>query len=154
MSDEYSQIDQIDRKILRELAAQGRIPVTQLAAKVGISKTPCQNRIRRLEAAGYIRGYRAVLDPEKLDKAHVAFVEVKLTDTREPALAQFNAAVLRCAEIEQCYMIAGSFDYLLKVRTRDIAEYRRVLGETVSQLPFVASTSTNVSMQAVKGGGL
>lgn len=101
-------------------------------------------------AEGYIQGFRAVLDPARLGLAHVAFVEVKLTDTREAALNAFNAAARDVPEIEQCHMIAGAFDYLLKVRSTDIAEYRRVLGEVISRLPHVAATSTHVSMEAVK----
>ena len=91
-----------------------------------------------------------MLDPARLDRNHVAFVEVKLTDTTEPALRAFNAAVRALPEVEQCHMIAGAFDYLLKIRTRDIAGYRRVLGECISALPHVGNTSTHVSMEAVK----
>ncbi|MGB0354245.1 MAG: Lrp/AsnC ligand binding domain-containing protein, partial [Paracoccaceae bacterium] len=98
----------------------------------------------------YILGYRAELDPVKLDREHVAFVEVKLSDTREAALAAFNKATIAVPEIEECHMIAGAFDYLVKVRCRDMGAYRRVLGEVISALPYVASTSTHVSMQAVK----
>ena len=81
---------------------------------------------------------------------HVAFVEVKLTDTRETALRAFNAAVVKIPEIEQAHMIASHFDYLLKVRTTNMARYRTFLGETISALPHVASTSTYVAMEAVK----
>lgn len=95
-------------------------------------------------------GFRAVLNPEKLDSEHIAFTEVKLSDTREPALSAFNQAVQEIQEIEQCHMIAGSFDYLLKIRTREITAYRRILGETISTLPNVANTSTFVAMQSVK----
>jgi len=141
-------LDRIDRAILDVLAKDGRAPVTSIATRVGLSKTPCQVRIKRLEADGYIRGYQAILDQDKLDQAHVAFVEVKLTSTTARALDAFNAAV-----IEQCHMIAGGFDYLLKVRTRDITEYREVLAEQISGLPHVAQTSTYVSMQVVKDRG-
>lgn len=141
--------DAIDRRILAAVQADGRISLADLAKKVGLSKSPCQVRLRRLEADGYIQGYRAVLDPERLGLAHVAFVEVKLSDTTEKALSAFNAAVRKIEAVEQCHMIAGSFDYLLKVRTRDIQSYRAVLGAAISSLPHVASTSTHVAMQAV-----
>lgn len=147
---ESGQLDPFDRKILDVLRREGRIPVTDLARRVGLSKTPCQNRMRRLQAAGYITGFRAVVDPGKLGLEHIAFVEVKLKDTREPALDAFNHAVRAVLEIEQCHMIAGAFDYLLKVRTRNMRDYRRVLGEVISSLPHVGHTSTHVSMQAVK----
>ena len=143
-------LDSYDRRILKILSADGRIAITELARCIGLSKTPCQARVRKLETAGYIRGYRAVLDPGKLGLGHVTFVEVRLSDTRESALRAFNAAVQSVPEIEQCHMIAGAFDYLLKVRSRDIDAYRRVLGEVISTLPHVASTSTHVSMEAVK----
>ena len=107
-------------------------------------------RFKRLVAAGVIQGFRAVLDAEKLGLDHVAFAEVKLSDTREAALEQFNAGVRRIPEIEECHMIAGGFDYLLKVRTSDIRRYRAVLGEKISNLPNVASTSTFVAMETVK----
>jgi Lrp/AsnC family leucine-responsive transcriptional regulator len=143
-------LDSYDRRSLKILSGDGRIAITELARRIGLSKTPCQARVRKLEAAGYIRGYRAVLDPGKLGLGHVTFVEVRLSDTREGALRAFNAAVQAVPEIEQCHMIAGAFDYLLKVRSRDIDAYRRVLGEVISTLPHVASTSTHVSMEAVK----
>ncbi|MGP1357728.1 Lrp/AsnC family transcriptional regulator [Roseicyclus sp.] len=145
-----SPIDAYDRKILAVLARDGRIPVTELARRVGLSKTPCQVRVRRLEASGYIRGYRAIVDQARLGRNHVTFVEVRLSDTREKALSAFNAAVRDVPEIEECHMIAGAFDYLLKVRSTDIDAYRRTLGEVISALPHVASTSTHVSMEAVK----
>lgn len=145
-----SDLDGFDRKILDVLAVDGRISVTDMARRIGLSKSPTQARLRRLEQAGVIRGYRALFDPIRLGRDHVAFVEVKLSDTREAALAAFNSAVLRIAEIEQCHMIAGAFDYLLKVRTASMSAYRTVLAEKVSTLPHVAATSTYVAMQAVK----
>jgi len=148
-----SQIDQFDRKILDALVEDGRMSVTELAARVGLSKTPCQNRLKRLIREGYIDGFRAVLNPVMLRMEHVAFAEVKLSDTREAALNSFNDAVKKVREIEECHMIAGRFDYLLKVRTSDIKRYREVLGEKISNLPFVAATSTNVVMQSVKEDG-
>lgn len=145
-----SELDRIDRKILETVAEDGRISITDLATVVGLSKTPCQLRLKRLVSEGYIEGFRAVLNPMKLGLDHVAFAEVKLTNTSEEALRSFNMAVKKIREVEECHMIAGRFDYLLKVRTRDIARYRRVLGELISTLPYVASTSTNVAMEAVK----
>lgn len=147
-------LDRIDQKILKVLTQDGRIPVTELAKKVGLSKSPCQVRLKRLQEEGYILGFRAVLDAEKLGLEHIAFVEVKLTNTTEKALSAFNTAVMQVPEIEQCHLIAGSFDYLLKIRTRDIQSYRRVLGEVISTLPLVSSTSTHVSMQSVKDTAL
>jgi len=146
-------LDRFDRRIVEALCQDGRMPVTTLAARVGLTKTPCQTRLKRLIDEGVICGFRAVIDPGRIGRDHVAFVEVKLSDTTEKALSAFNAAAAALAEVEQCHMIAGPFDYLLKVRTRDIASYRRVLGERISALPHVANTSTYVSMEAVKDVG-
>jgi Lrp/AsnC family leucine-responsive transcriptional regulator len=143
-------IDRFDWRIMEALAQDGRMSVTDLAAEVGLSKSPCQVRLNRLRAEGYILGFRAVLNSQKLERDHVAFTEVKLNDTTEKALIDFNAAVQDIPEVEQCYMIAGPFDYLLKIRTRNIGVYRKVLGEKISSLPHVASTSTYVAMEAVK----
>jgi len=145
-----SPIDHFDQKIINALRVDGRMSITALADKVGLSKTPCQIRLKRLQSTGYITGFRAMVDPAKLGKDNIAFVEVKLSDTREKALAAFNQAARTTPEIEMCHMIAGAFDYLLKVRTQDIGEFRRILGEKISSMPHVASTSTHVSMQSVK----
>ena len=145
-----SEIDNLDRKILDALAEDGRMSVTDLAANVGLSKTPCQMRMKRLVTDGYIDGFKAVINPLKLDLGHIAFAEVKLSNTQEDALKAFNAAVKKIKEVEECHMIAGRFDYLLKIRTHDIRRYRQVLGERISNLPYVASTSTNVAMETVK----
>jgi len=148
------QLDRFDRAILQVMATDGRISVTDLAQRIGLSKSPTQTRLKRLEQGGYIKGYRAILDPIRLGLDHVAFVQVRLSDTREAALSAFNRGVREIPEIEQCHMLAADFDYLLKVRVRDMAAYRAVLGEKISALPHVASTSTYVAMQAVKEGAL
>ena len=142
-------LDEFDRKIIAILGRDGRMTYTELAQRVGLSKTPCQQRVRRLVDSGLIRGFRAIVDPAKLGLDHVAFTEVKLSDTREEALRRFNDAVRRIPEVEECHMIASSFDYLLKVRTPDIRRYRIVLGEKISSLPHVASTSTFVAMETI-----
>jgi Lrp/AsnC family transcriptional regulator, leucine-responsive regulatory protein len=146
------ELDSFDRKILEVLTRDGRISITNLAQKVGLSKTPCQVRLKRLLHSGVITGFRAVLNTASLGMDHVAFAEVKLSDTREAALEEFNAAVRGIPEVEECHMIAGGFDYLLKVRTADIRKYRIVLGEKISSLPYVANTSTFVAMETVKEG--
>ncbi len=128
----------------------GRQSLSQLAKKVGLSKSPVQTRVRRLEDSGFILGYTAIVDQERLGDGHIAFVQVTLSDTRVEALQAFNAAAQKIPQIEQCHMIAGGFDYLLKVRTGDIASYRRILGEQISAMPHVAQTSTFVAMETVK----
>lgn len=143
------ELDEFDRKIIAMLGRDGRMTYTELAQRVGLSKTPCQQRVKRLVDSGLIIGFRAIVDPAKLGLDHVAFTEVKLSDTREEALKRFNDAVRQIPEVEECHMIASSFDYLLKVRTPDIRRYRIVLGEKISSLPHVASTSTFVAMETI-----
>ena len=145
-------LDSFDAAILRILATDGRISATELARRIGLSKSPTQARMKRLEETHVITGYRALLDPIRMGLSQVAFVEVRLSDTREAALQAFNKAILQIPEVEQCHMIASRFDYLLKVRTSDIQDYRRVLAEGISALPYVANTSTYVVMETVKEG--
>lgn len=146
------QLDRIDRNILAALSCEGRLSSGELAQKVGLSKTPVQARVKRLERDGFIRGYAAMIDRARMGEGHIAFVQVTLSDTRSTALDAFNKAVQQVPEIEECHMIAGGFDYLLKIRTRDIVAYRRILGEKISALPAVANTSTFVAMETVKEG--
>ncbi len=154
MTNDYPELDRFDRAILRVLATDGRISITDLAREIGLSKSPTQARLRRLEKDAVITGYRALVDPIQLGMDHVSFVEVRLDDTREAALAEFNAAVRKIPEIEQVHLIAGNFDYLMKVRTQDMTDYRLVLAEKISTLPHVSNTSTYVAMQAVKENAL
>ena len=143
-------MDRIDLKILAELQADARLSIVELSRRVGLTKTPCAERIRRHEKAGVIRGYHADLNPDAVGAGHIVIVQVLLTSTTEQDLRRFNDAVRRIPEIESCHMIAGDFDYLLKVRTRDMNEYRRVMGEHISALPCVKQTHTYVVMEGVK----
>ena len=131
-------IDKIDEQIIKLMAKNGRIKLSDLAKQVNLSISPCQARLN------------ARVNYEQMQKAHVAFVQVVLSDTRASALENFNREVSKLDSIEQCHMIAGSFDYLLKVRTKNIKEYRILLSEKISSLPNVSSTSTFVSMESVK----
>jgi Lrp/AsnC family leucine-responsive transcriptional regulator len=142
-------VDVIDQKILDRLSTDSKMTLKALSDDVGLSPSPLQARIKKLEREGYIRGYVARLDFAKINQDHVAFIQVTLSDTRADALAAFNKAVRNLKTVEQCHMIAGNFDYLLKVRTRDIRSYRIELAEKISSLPHVASTSTFVSMETV-----
>lgn len=144
-----SNLDNYDRKIIAILALDGRVSMTELAEQIGLSKTPTINRLRKLENNGYIMGYQARLNYDLLGEAHVAFMQVTLNDTSAKALSAFNRAVTKLPAVEQCHMIAGNFDYLLKVRTTDIQAYRQLMGEQVAALPHVAHTSTFVSMETV-----
>jgi Lrp/AsnC family leucine-responsive transcriptional regulator len=147
------ELDRFDHAILDILRRDGRISVTDLASRIALSKSPTQARVKRLEKAGLIKGYRAIVDETRLGQGLVAFVEVKLGDTREAALRAFNAGVRAVPQIEECHMIAGAFDYLLKLRCADMMAYRAALAEQISTLPHVTATSTHIAMEAVKERG-
>src|SRR3546814_12689698 len=117
-------LDEFDRKLLAILGQNGRITFTALAQQVGLSKTPCQQRVKRMQESGLIVGFRAIVDPAKVGLDHVAFTEVELSDTREDALRPFNAAVRRLPAVEECHMIASSFHYLPNVGTSSCRERR------------------------------
>jgi Lrp/AsnC family leucine-responsive transcriptional regulator len=142
-------MDAIDARILNLLSLNSKSTLKVLAEHVGLSPSPLQARIKKLEKDGFIRGYVAKLDFTKIGQDHIAFVQVTLSDTRADALATFNDAIRQLKSVEQCHMIAGNFDYLLKVRTKNIRTYRIELAEKISSLPHVASTSTFVSMETV-----
>ncbi|WP_417587028.1 Lrp/AsnC family transcriptional regulator [Pararhodobacter oceanensis] len=146
-------LDSFDLAILDIMRQDGRISVTELASRISLSKSPTQARLKRLERDGYITGYQALLDHQRLGLGHVVFVEVRLNDTRESALRAFAEAVHATPEIEECHLIAGAFDYLLKVRSANIHNYRQILAEQISRLPHVSSTSTHVAMESVKESG-
>ena len=144
-----AELDAIDRKILKALQADGRMSVTDLSLAVNLSKTPCAERMRRLERTGHITGYHARLSAETLGYSTLVFVQVVLEKTTTGVLDKFNEAVKRIPEVEACHMIAGGFDYLLKVRTRDMKQYRKVLGDRIGALPGVSQTHTFAVMEAV-----
>ena len=124
--------------------------MVELSRRVNLTKTPCAERVKRLENAGVIKGYFAELEPDAVAAGHVVMVQVQLSRTTEMELREFNEAVQRVPAIQSCMMMAGGFDYLLKVRTRDIASYRTLLGSAISQLPHVMQTHTYVVMEVVK----
>jgi Lrp/AsnC family leucine-responsive transcriptional regulator len=143
-------LDRIDRQLLRALQAEGRVPVTQLARAVNLSVTPCNERVRRLERAGYIRGYYADLDPAKLNQSLLAYIEVHLDRTTPDVFERFKHAMLASDEVMECQMVAGGFDYLLKVRVRDMEAYRRFLGDRLAGIRGVMQTHTYFVMEEVK----
>ena len=141
---------ELDYKLLRALDAVLQEQNFDRAAKsLHITQSAISQRIKQLEEMGLITGYRAILSPLKLGLTHVTYVEARLSDTRQKALEQFNAAVRAIPEVEECYMIAGGFDYLLKVRSRDMTDYRRIMAESISALPHIHATTSYVAMEAV-----
>jgi Lrp/AsnC family leucine-responsive transcriptional regulator len=145
-----TRLDTTDLRILREIQKDARISLVELSRRVNLTKTPCAERLKRLEAEGIITGYFARIDAKAVDAAHVVMVQVQLQATTAAQLEAFNDAVRREPQIQSCHMVAGGFDYLLKVRSRDIDDYRRSLGEVISRLPGVQQTHTYVVMETVK----
>ena len=115
-----TKLDSYDYKILELLQSDGRMTITDLSNHIGLSKTPCLKRVQKLEAAGYIKGYQAIINHDLIENNHIAFVQIKLNDTKTMALNAFNKAIKEVPEVEQCHMIASNFDYLLKVRTENL----------------------------------
>ena len=148
------QLDAIDQRILDELQMNGRLSIVELANRVHLTKTPCSERVKRLERTGVISHYRAVLNPNLIGMGHVTIVHISLMQTSDNSLDDFNEAVKEIPEIQSCLMIAGQFDYMLKVRTRDIAHFREVLGEQIGKLPGVMQTHSFAVMETVKENDL
>ncbi|GEK11524.1 leucine-responsive transcriptional regulator Lrp [Pseudoalteromonas sp. McH1-7] len=147
----HQQLDRIDRKILVELQKDGRISNVELAKRIGLSATPCLERVKKLEREGFIRGYKAVVDPAKLGQGLLVFVEVTVNKNSPDVFDRFNQAVKQHDEIIECHLVSGSFDYLLKTRVTDMSEYRGVLGEILLKLPNISESRTFVVMEEVKG---
>ncbi len=143
-------IDRIDRRILAELQSNGNISNVNLAKLVGLSPSPCLERVKRLEQQGYITGYHARLDPVKLGAAMLVFVEITLTKTSVDIFAEFSAAVQEHEDIQECHLVSGNFDFLLKTRVSDMANYRKLLGDTILRLPGVSESRSYVVMEEVK----
>lgn len=143
-------LDKIDRKILAILQADGRIANVELADRVGLSPTSIGERLRRLLRDGFIEGYGARLNPERLGLGLLVFVEVLLDKTTADVFERFAAAVRRAPEVLECHMVAGGFDYLVKARVGDMTAYRRFLGETLLAFPGVRETRTYAVMEEVK----
>lgn len=143
-------LDETDKRILRQLQTSGRLSIVELAERVHLTKTPCSERVRRLEKAGVITEYRAVVSPDSVGLNHLTVVHIDLTQTSQNSLEDFSRAVTDIPEVEGCYLIAGSFDFMLKVRTRDIVHYRELLGDEISKLPGVKQTHSFAVMETVK----
>ena len=143
-------MDRIDRKLLALLQHDGRATISHLAREVNLTVTPTVERVRRLEAAGYIEGYFARLSPSKLGLGLLAYVEVSLDRTTPDAFERFKQVMLAHDEVMECHMVAGGFDYLLKVRVKDMESYRRFLGDRIAAVRGVQQTHTYFVMEEVK----
>ena len=143
-------LDRIDRSILKELQTNGRLSIVELAARINLTNTPCSERVRRMEKSGLIKKYKAVVNPDMLGLNHLTVVQISMAITSDNYLDDVNTAIKDIPEVESCLMVAGSFDYVLVVRTRDMAHYREVLGDRISQLPGIRQTNSFAVMEVVK----
>lgn len=150
MSRKLDQLNRIDRNILRHLQADARISFAELARQVGLSTTPCKERVKRLEREGVIRGYQAILEPSYLDAALVVFVQIRLNRTSQDIFEEFTQSAFDLPEVLECYLVSGNFDYLIKARVADMDAYRKLLGETLLTLPGVQESTSYVVMEQVK----
>lgn len=143
-------LDQIDKNILNVIQREGRLPIVDLADRVNLTKSPCLIRLRKLENDGFIRGYRADIDPHKVDQSHLVYVQIKLRNTSRKKLNEFNAAVRDIPQILSCHMMSGGYDYLLKIRSKNVQAYSLFMADILSDLPGVQQTSTFPVLQEVK----
>jgi Lrp/AsnC family leucine-responsive transcriptional regulator len=144
------ELDRIDRKILDILQRDGRVAMTELASRVGLSASPCTERVRRMERSGVIAGYYARVAPEALGKTLLVFVEIKLASKSADVFERVRDELLHMPEVMECHLVSGNFDYLVKFRLRGMKEYRHLLGEILKRLPVSAESHSYVVMEEVK----
>lgn len=145
-----AKIDEIDRKILRLLQLDGRMSIQDLSAKVGLSPSPCARRVKMLEERGIIKGYSAQIDETKLGFGVTVFVSVKLDKQVDDALRTFEAAMASFPEVVDCWLMTGTRDYLIRIATRDLAEFEEFLTSRITRIPGVASLESSIPLRRVK----
>ena len=147
-----SSIDRIDRKILDQLQRDGRISMTELAQQVGLSTSPCAERVRRLERSGVIQGYHARVNPEALGRGLLVFVELTLASKSAAVFDAVRQALLLEPRVLECHLVSGTFDYLVKARLSAMREYRDLLGQILRKMPVPAQSNSYVVMEEIKEG--
>jgi len=143
-------LDRTDRRILNSLQKNGRIANVDLAREVNLTPTPCLERVKRLEKEGFITNYVALLDPVKANAALCAYIEIQLVNSTTEAFKRFNQQMIDLPEVQECQMVAGGFDYLIKIRVADMQHYQRFLGEKLASISDISQTHTYVVIQDVK----
>lgn len=150
MKNPNMKLDPIDRRLLALLQENGRVPVTDLAEKAGLTASPCLRRVKLLEQAGIIRGYAALVDQNKVGLPVSVFVSVKMEMQREEALERFEATIRDCPEVVECYLMTGPRDYLLRVVAHDLTAYEYFLKQTLTRIKGVASIESSFALSQVK----
>ncbi|MGA8009435.1 MAG: winged helix-turn-helix transcriptional regulator [Thiomonas sp.] len=144
------ELDRIDRRILDILQRDGRISMTELAGEVGLSASPCTERVKRMERTGVISGYHARVNPEALGKTLLVYVEIKLATKSGDVFETVRKELLHMPEVMECHLVSGGFDYLVKFRLRGMKEYRHLLGDILKRLPVSAESHSYVVMEEIK----
>ena len=143
-------LDRIDRMILEILQTEGRIAISDLASRVSLSTTPCSERVKRLERDGVIMGYHARLNPKHLDRNLLVFLEISLSAKSGDVFEQVAKDLMAVPEVQECHLISGDFDYLVKARLKEMSAYRRLLGDLLKKLPSSASSHSYIVMEEIK----
>ncbi|MFA7439019.1 Lrp/AsnC ligand binding domain-containing protein [Castellaniella sp.] len=143
-------LDRIDRRILDLLQQNGRLSMTELADTVGLTVTPCIERVRRLERERIITGYHARVAPQALDAGLLVFVEISMSSKSERTFEDFRREILCIPQVLECHLVSGDFDYMVKARIKEISQYRNLLGNILLRLPGVTQTKSCVVMEEVK----
>ncbi|MEG0132210.1 Lrp/AsnC ligand binding domain-containing protein [Acinetobacter piscicola] len=143
-------LDRIDRMILDILQNEGRIAISELASRVSLSTTPCSERVKRLERDGVIMGYHARLNPKHLDRNLLVFLEISLSAKSGDVFEQVAKDLMEISEVQECHLISGDFDYLVKARLKEMSAYRRLLGDLLKKLPSSASSHSYIVMEEIK----
>jgi Lrp/AsnC family leucine-responsive transcriptional regulator len=144
------ELDRIDRRILDLLQRHGRVSMTELAEHIGLSASPCAERVKRMERDGVITGYHAHVSPEALGKTLLVFVEIKLSAKSGDVFDKVRKELLHMPEVLECHLVSGSFDYLVKARLSGMSEYRHLLGDILKKLPVAAESHSYVVMEEIK----
>jgi len=143
-------LDRIDRKILDELQREGRMSMTELAERVGLSTTPCTERVRRMEREKIIRGYYARVDPDAVGRGLLVFVELTLSSKSPDVFEQMKRELMHEPRVLECHLVSGRFDYLVKARLSAMREYRDLLGQILRKVPVPAQSHSYVVMEEIK----
>lgn len=144
------ELDNIDRSILRIIQREGRISFVELGERVGLSTTPCMERVRRLEREKFILGYGARLNPQKLQANLLVFVEISLESKSASIFDDFRRAAIKLPHVLECHLVSGDFDYLIKARISEMASYRKLLGDILLKLPGVRESKSYIVMEEIK----
>lgn len=145
-----TELDRTDRRILDVLQRQGRISMTELGERIGLSTSPCAERVKRLERNGVITGYHARVNPQALGKGVLVFVEITLSQKSGEVFERARRELLAMPEVMECHLVAGNFDYLVKARLQDMSEYRGLLGDILAKIAVPVQSHSYVVMEEVK----